>query len=165
MMSPAAQYAVPKLVLPDATTPRDRRLIYAWTRPINVLINQNSFSNAEIFAHAIQTIGRGKLIGTATFGGVISTGAERLIDGTTVRTPGRGWYLPDGSDQENNGARPDVPVEQTPQDEAALDRFAMRYDAHIAAEEGMAYPAAAALLPPAALEVMGREMAARRGAA
>ncbi len=53
----------------------------------------------------------------------------------------------------------------TPQDEAALDRFAMRYDAHIAAEEGMAYPAAAALLPPAALEVMGREMAARRGAA
>jgi hemerythrin-like domain-containing protein len=53
----------------------------------------------------------------------------------------------------------------TPQDEAALDRFAMRYDAHIAAEEGMAYPAAAALLPPAALAAMGREMAARRGAA
>ena len=53
----------------------------------------------------------------------------------------------------------------TPQDEAALDRFAMRYDAHIAAEEGVAYPAAAALLPPAALAAMGREMAARRGAA
>ena len=52
----------------------------------------------------------------------------------------------------------------TPQDEAALDRFAMRYDAHIAAEEGVAYPAAAALLPPAALAAMGREMAARRGA-
>ena len=53
----------------------------------------------------------------------------------------------------------------TPQDEAALDRFAMRYDAHIAAEEGVAYPAAAALLPPTALAAMGREMAARRGAA
>ncbi|MBL7088049.1 MAG: hemerythrin domain-containing protein [Acidovorax sp.] len=52
-----------------------------------------------------------------------------------------------------------------PQDEAALDRFAMRYDDHIAAEEGVAYPAAAALLPPAALAAMGREMAARRGAA
>ncbi len=51
----------------------------------------------------------------------------------------------------------------TPQDEAALDRFARRYDAHIAAEEGVAYPAAAALLPPAALAAMGREMAARRG--
>ena len=53
----------------------------------------------------------------------------------------------------------------TPQDDAALDRFAMRYDAHIAAEEGVAYPAAAALLPPTALAAMGREMAARRGAA
>ena len=53
----------------------------------------------------------------------------------------------------------------TPQDEAALDRFAMRYDAHIAAEEGVAYPAAAALLPPAALAAMGRKMAVRRGAA
>ena len=99
--------------------PRDRRLIYAWTRPINVLINQNSFSNAEIFAHAIKTIDRGKLIGTATFGGVISTGAATLIDGTTVRTPFRGWYLPDGRDLENNGAKPDVDVPQEPQDEAA----------------------------------------------
>ena len=53
----------------------------------------------------------------------------------------------------------------TPQDEAALDRFARRYDAHIAAEEGVAYPAAAALLPPTALAAMGREMATRRGAA
>ncbi len=123
LTAPRHAYTIPRGLdpadVPRDVYPRDRRLIYAWTRPINVLINQNSFSNAEIFAHAIQTIGRGKLIGTATFGGVISTGAERLIDGTTVRTPGRGWYLPDGSDQENNGARPDVPVEQTPQDEAA----------------------------------------------
>ncbi len=105
--------------IPDDAYPRDRRLIYAWTRPINVLINQNSFSNAEIFAHAIKTTGRGRLIGTATFGGVISTGGTSLIDGTTVRLPFRGWYLPDGTDQENNGAKPDVDVPQTPQDEAA----------------------------------------------
>lgn len=105
--------------VPDDAYPRDRRLIYAWTRPINVLINQNSFSNAEIFAHAIKNIGRGRLIGTATFGGVISTGGTSLIDGTTVRLPFRGWYLPDGTDQENNGAKPDVDVPQTPQDEAA----------------------------------------------
>jgi len=105
--------------VPDDAYPRDRRLIYGWTRPINVLINQNSFSNAEIFAHAIKGIGRGRLIGTATFGGVISTGGTSLIDGTTVRLPFRGWYLPDGTDQENNGAKPDVDVPQTPQDEAA----------------------------------------------
>jgi len=49
-------------------------------------------------------------------------------------------------------------------DGAAFDRFAARYDGHIAGEESMAYPAAQALLPPAELGPMGREMAARRGA-
>jgi tricorn protease len=105
--------------LPQDAYPRDRRLIYGYSRPINVLINFNSFSNAEIFAHAIKTIGRGKLVGTATFGGVISTGAATLIDGTNIRTPFRGWYLPGDVDMERHGAQPDVAVEQTPADEAA----------------------------------------------
>ena len=100
--------------------PRDRRLIYGYSRDISVLINENSFSNAEIFAHAIKTIGRGKLVGTPTYGGVISTGAASLIDGTAVRTPGRGWYISkDHKDMENNGAQPDLSVPQTPADEAA----------------------------------------------
>lgn len=110
--------ADPKTVPPDAY-PRDRRLIYGYTRPIAVLINEHSFSNAEIFAHAIKTTGRGRIVGTQTFGGVISTGAFSLIDGTTIRMPFRGWYLPDGADMENNGAKPDVDVPQTPADEAA----------------------------------------------
>ncbi len=99
--------------------PRDRRLIFGYTRPISLLINENSYSNAEIFAHAIKTIGRGKLVGVATYGAVISTGQATLVDGTTVRTPFRGWYLPDGRDFENNGATPDLAVEETPTDEAA----------------------------------------------
>ncbi len=99
--------------------PRDRRLIYPYQRPITVLINENSYSNAEIFAHAIRTIGRGKLAGTETFGAVISTGAAGLIDGSSVRTPFRGWYLPDGTDMEEFGAPPDINVPQLPQDEAA----------------------------------------------
>lgn len=49
-------------------------------------------------------------------------------------------------------------------DELAFSRFAQRYDAHIAAEEGLAYPAARVLLAPAALADIGHEMAARRGA-
>lgn len=100
--------------------PRDRRLIYGYSRDISVLINENSFSNAEIFAHAIKTIGRGKLVGTPTYGGVISTGAASLIDGTAVRTPGRGWYLSGNhKDMENNGATPDITVPQSPADEAS----------------------------------------------
>ncbi|MFN5661099.1 MAG: S41 family peptidase [Planctomyces sp.] len=104
--------------VPRDAYPRDRRLIFGFVRPISVLINENSFSNAEIFAHAIKTIGRGKLVGTATYGGVISTGAASLIDGSTVRTPFRGWYLPDGRDLENNGAEPDLNVPQTAADDA-----------------------------------------------
>lgn len=105
--------------VPRDAYPRDRRLIYGYTRPISVLINQNSFSNAEIFAHAIKTTGRGTVVGEATFGGVISTGGFTLIDGTSIRMPFRGWYLPDGADLENNGAKPDIRVELTPIDDVA----------------------------------------------
>ncbi len=123
LTAPAHAYTVPRgadpAKVPHDSYPRDRRLIYGWTRPIDVLINEHSFSNAEIFAHAIKTTKRGRLVGTATFGGVISTGAFTLIDGTTVRQPFRGWYLPDGSDMENNGAKPDVDVPQVPSDEAS----------------------------------------------
>jgi len=106
----------PSTIPPD-TYPRDRRLIYSFARPIIVLINENSYSNAEIFAHAIQTIKRGKLVGTPTYGGVISTGSATLIDGTTLRTPFRGWILPDGRDEDANGAQPDINIPSLPQDE------------------------------------------------
>lgn len=123
LTAPRHAYTIPRGAerdgVPFDAYPRDRRLIYGWNRPINVLINENSFSNAEIFAHAIKTTGRGALVGTQTFGGVISTGAFSLIDGTIVRRPFRGWYLTDDQDMESNGAMPDVPVAVTPADEAA----------------------------------------------
>ena len=98
--------------------PQDRLFIRRYTLPINMLCNEKSFSNAEITAHAFKTLKRGTLVGQQTYGGVISTGGTRLIDGTTVRLPGRGWYLPDGTDMENNGAMPDLVVPQTPEDES-----------------------------------------------
>lgn len=123
LTAPRHAYTIPRGADPADVEPdhypRDRRLIYGWTRPINVLINENSFSNAEIFAHSIKTAGRGRLIGTTTFGGVISTGGFSLIDGTFIRRPFRGWYLADGRDMDVYGAEPDVPVAQTPTDEAA----------------------------------------------
>lgn len=98
--------------------PRDRLFIQRYTKPMSVLCNQQSFSNAEIFSHAFKTLGRGTLVGEQTFGGVISTGGFSLIDGTFVRLPFRGWFLPDGTDMESNGAIPDIEVIQTPADEA-----------------------------------------------
>ncbi|MDF1808377.1 MAG: S41 family peptidase [Phycisphaerales bacterium] len=121
LTAPNHAYTIPRGANPDKVRmdnyPRDRRLIYAYSRPISVLINQHSFSNAEIFAHSIRNTKRGTIVGTQTFGGVISTGSFQLIDGTTVRRPFRGWYLPDGTDMESNGTLPDIDVPQTPMDE------------------------------------------------
>lgn len=123
LTAPRHAYTVPRgadqATMPRDAYPRDRRLIYHYNRPISVLINQNSYSNAEIFPHSIKTIGRGKLVGVATFGAVISTGAASLIDGTTVRMPFRGWYLLDDTDMENNGAQPDISVGMPPEAEVA----------------------------------------------
>jgi tricorn protease len=104
--------------------PQDRKVYATWDKPIVVLINQNSFSNAEIFAHAIRTLGRGKLVGVATAGGVISTGGARVLDFGFLRTPGRGWFLMgDGEDLEQNGARPHHEVWPEPGDVAkGIDR-------------------------------------------
>lgn len=87
--------------------PQDRRVYATWTKPIVVLCNQNSFSNAEIFSHAIKTLKRGKLVGVPTAGGVVSTGAATIMDIGTLRLPTRGWFIIDtGEDMELNGAVP-----------------------------------------------------------
>ncbi|MGC4005513.1 MAG: S41 family peptidase [Pirellulales bacterium] len=111
--------------------PQDRIVYATWNKPIVVLCNQNSFSNAEIFSHAIKTLKRGKVVGVPTAGGVISTGAVSIFDIGTLRMPFRGWYHPEtGEDMELNGAVPDVIVAQLPGDlprgkdaqlEAAID--------------------------------------------
>jgi tricorn protease len=91
--------------------PQDRKIYASWSKPIIVLCNQNSFSNAEIFSHAIKTLGRGKLVGVPTAGGVISTGATTIMDVGTLRLPTRGWYvLSTGEDMELNGAVPHYTV-------------------------------------------------------
>lgn len=98
--------------------PRDRLFIQRYIGPMSMLCNEKSFSNAEIVSHAFKTLERGTLVGQQTYGGVISTGAFTLVDGTRVRQPFRGWYLPDGTDMENNGAIPHIVIPQTPEDEA-----------------------------------------------
>ena len=87
--------------------PQDRRVYATWNRPVLVLCNQNSFSNAEIFSHAIKTLGRGQLVGVPTAGGVISTGGRAILDVGFLRMPFRGWFvLGDGEDMELKGAVP-----------------------------------------------------------
>ena len=96
--------------------PIGERLVYAaWTKPSIALCNEGSYSNAEIFSHAYQTLGIGKLVGVPTNGSVISTGGKSLMDGSFVRLPLRGWYVK-GTDknQELGPAIPDIIVENAP---------------------------------------------------
>lgn len=104
--------------------PQARLPYYAWTKPIAALCNQYSYSNAEIFSHAVKVLKLGKLIGEPSPGAVISTGGTRLLDGSSFRIPFRGWYnLETGLNQENNGAIPDYIVKVQHGDEAKkIDR-------------------------------------------
>ncbi len=95
--------------------PQDRTVYASWTKPIVVLCNENSFSNAEIFSHAIKTLKRGKVVGISTAGGVISTGSATILDLGRMRLPGRGWFLPhNGEDMELYGAVPDIIIDVQP---------------------------------------------------
>lgn len=95
--------------------PQDRTVYATWNKPIIVLCNQNSFSNAEIFAHAIRNLKRGKIVGVATAGGVISTGSIPILDAGTMRLPFRGWFSTfDGKDMELNGAQPHITIWNQP---------------------------------------------------
>jgi tricorn protease len=92
----------------------------AFTGPAVAICNEDSYSNAEIFSWAFQTLERGPLVGSPTFGAVISTGGMQLLNGGWVRLPTRGWYVAgSGVNMENNGARPDVLVWQPPEEDGS----------------------------------------------
>ena len=100
--------------------PYNERLpLPAWTKPSVALCNENSYSNAEIFSHAYKELGIGKLVGTPTFGAVISTGSQNLIDGSSVRVPGRGWFVKSsGKNMDFTPAMPDIIIENYPDEKA-----------------------------------------------
>jgi C-terminal processing protease CtpA/Prc len=129
--------------------PQDRKVYASWQKPIVLMCNEHSFSNAEILAHAVRTLGRGPVVGMRTAGGVISTGGATLVDGSSVRMPTRGWYLlGNGRDMELNGAMPDEALWNDPlggdlQLDAAVARLRAEADARAATPDPTPIPAAA----------------------
>ncbi len=94
-----------------------------WTKPLVLLINNRSYSDAEIFPHAFRTWGLGKLVGEPTGGFVIGTRQISLIDGSTFRTPRIGVHTIKGVNMEKEGVMPDVLVEPQPDELArGIDR-------------------------------------------
>lgn len=92
----------------------ERAILSVNTKPLVALSNESSYSNAEIFAHAFKNFKLGKLVGQPTFGAVISTGSQRLQDGS-IRMPYRAWYVKEsGMNMEHGPAVPDFLVQNKP---------------------------------------------------
>ena len=87
-------------------------------KPIVLLINQQSLSDAEMTAAGFKALKLGTIIGTETYRWIIFTSAKGLVDGSSYRVPAWGCYTLDGQDLELTGVAPDIYVKNTVADKA-----------------------------------------------
>jgi tricorn protease len=86
--------------------------------PKVMIINETAGSGGDLLPYMWRKFGMGKLVGTATWGGLVGTlGFPVLMDGGSVTAPNLAfWDVGEGFGVENVGIPPDVDVEQTPKD-------------------------------------------------
>ena len=85
-------------------------------KPIVLLINEQSLSDAEMTAAGFKALKLGTIIGNDTYRWIIFTSGVTLVDGSSVRMPGWGCYTLDGKDLEKWGVQPDIKVINTFED-------------------------------------------------
>lgn len=79
-------------------------------KPIVLLINEQSLSDAEMTAQGFKALKLGTIIGNETYRWIIFTSGVGLVDGSSVRMPSWGCYSLDGKDLEMSGVQPDIKV-------------------------------------------------------
>lgn len=77
-------------------------------KPIILLTNEQSLSDAEMTSQGFKALKLGKIIGTGTYRWIIFTSGAGLVDGSFVRLPSWGCYTLDGKDLEATGVTPDI---------------------------------------------------------
>lgn len=85
-------------------------------KPIVLLINEQSLSDAEMTATGFKALKLGKVVGNETYHWIIFTSGAGLVDGSFVRLPSWGCYTLDGKDIEASGVMPDIKVINTFED-------------------------------------------------
>lgn len=85
-------------------------------KPIVLLTNEQSLSDAEMTATGFKALKLGKIIGNETYHWIIFTSGASLVDGSSIRLPSWGCYTLDGKDIEFNGVQPDILVINTFED-------------------------------------------------
>jgi tricorn protease len=78
--------------------------------PTVLVTNESTLSDGEDFTEGYRTLELGKTVGTPTAGWIIFTGAQRLIDGSSVRVPGDRIRDTRGQDMEMHPRPVDVEV-------------------------------------------------------
>lgn len=86
------------------------------TKPIVLLINEPSLSDAEMTAAGFKELGLGTVIGMETYRWIIFTSGRGLVDGSSYRLPTWGVYTFDGGNLEKTGVKPDIIVPLTSHD-------------------------------------------------
>jgi len=86
--------------------------------PKVMIVNEVAGSGGDLLPYMWRKFGMGKLVGTATWGGLVGTlGFPVLMDGGIVTAPNLAfWDEGEGFGIENVGVPPDIEVEQTPKD-------------------------------------------------
>ena len=79
-------------------------------KPIVLLINEQSLSDAELTANGFKALKLGTVIGNETYRWIVFTTGTSLVDGSTLRLPSWGCYTLDGKDIEFAGVQPDIKV-------------------------------------------------------
>ncbi len=79
-------------------------------KPIILLINERSLSDAEMTAAGFKELGLGTVMGTETYRWIIFTSGRTLVDGSSCRLPAWGCYTLDGENLEMTGVAPDIHV-------------------------------------------------------
>jgi len=77
-------------------------------KPIILLINEQSLSDAEMTSQGFKALKLGKIVGNETYRWIIFTSGIGLVDGSSVRMPAWGCYTLDGKDLEKTGVHPDI---------------------------------------------------------
>lgn len=83
------------------------------SKPIVLLINEQSLSDAEMTAAGFKQLELGKIIGTETYRWIIFTSGKSLVDGSFYRLPSWGCYTLDGKNLEKEGVKPDILIHNT----------------------------------------------------
>ena len=79
-------------------------------KPIVLLINEQSLSDAEMTTQGFKALKLGTVIGNGTYRWIIFTSGVGLVDGSGVRMPAWGCYTLDGKNLETHGVEPDIRV-------------------------------------------------------